>query len=52
MEIVQKEFEKTFKRYAIPEIIRSDNGPPFGLSAWWLACGIDLDRITPGRPCD
>ena len=61
-EIVQKEFEKVFERYGLPEIIRSDNGPPFAasnsplglsrLSAWWLACGIDLDRITPGRPCE
>lgn len=58
-ETVQAEFEKLFIRYGLPETIRSDNGRPFAapaplglsrLSAWWLALGIDLDRIDRGCP--
>lgn len=57
---VRIEFDRLFCRYGLPEVIRSDNGSPFAasraplglsrLSAWWLALGIDLDRIAPGRP--
>ena len=57
---VRREFERLFERYGLPRIIRSDNGPPFAsrqgplgltkLAAWWLANGIALDRIAPGRP--
>ena len=59
---VRAEFEKLFRRYGLPARIRSDNGAPFAsvraplglsrLSAWWVALGIDLDRITPGRPSE
>jgi transposase InsO family protein len=57
---VKHEFEKLFKEYGLPKMIRSDNGPPFAscmsihgltrLSAWWLSLGIKLDRIDPGSP--
>jgi len=57
---VKAEFEKLFKKYGLPEVIRSDNGPPFAsakakfgltkLAAWWLSLGIKLDRIDPGKP--
>lgn len=57
---VKKHFKELFKRYGLPEIIRSDNGVPFAsahglyglsnLSVWWLSLGIALDRIEPGRP--
>jgi transposase InsO family protein len=57
---VKSAFEKVFEMYGLPEVIRSDNGSPFAasnspmglsrLSAWWLALGIDLDRIPPARP--
>jgi len=57
---VKQEFEHVFKRYGLPEVIRSENGPPFAsalsilgltrLSAWWLSLGIRLDRIDPGSP--
>lgn len=57
---VYKEFDILFKLYGLPEIIRSDNGPPFAnmcsllgltkLSVWWMALGIKLDRIEPGAP--
>lgn len=59
-EAVRAEFEGLFTSYGLPEVIRSDNGSPFActraplglsrLSAWWLALGIDLDRITPRSP--
>jgi transposase InsO family protein len=58
--IVRAEFERLFAGYGLPEVIRSDNGSPFActqaplglsrLSAWWLALGIDLDRIAPRSP--
>jgi len=57
---VQQVFEEVFERYGLPKAIRSDNGTPFAssngplglsrLSAWWVALGIDLDRIEPGHP--
>lgn len=59
-EAVKSQMEKLFEVHGLPEIIRSDNGSPFAaknspygltrLSAWWLALGIDLDRIRPGHP--
>jgi transposase InsO family protein len=59
-ETVREQMIRVFERYGLPEVIRSDNGAPFAahgsplglsrLSAWWLALGIDLDRIAPGRP--
>ncbi len=51
--------ERAFKAYGLPELIRSDNGPPFasasvtgltGLSAWWIKLGVQPERIMPGRP--
>jgi hypothetical protein len=57
---VKSAFENVFSKFGLPEVIRSDNGSPFAasnspmglsrLSAWWLALGIDLDRIPPARP--
>jgi putative transposase len=56
---VQRQFERWFKQYGKPEVIRVDNGPPFGsmgagglsaLSVWWLGLGIRVEHITPGRP--
>jgi hypothetical protein len=61
-ETVYKRFEHLFKRYGLPQAIRSDNGSPFAsrnapfglsrLSAWWVALGIDLERGRPGHPQD
>jgi putative transposase len=51
--------ELVFAQYGLPDIIRSDNGPPFsttaraGVSAlalWWLRLGIHPERIQPGKP--
>lgn len=57
---VKQAFEQIFKKYGLPEVIRSDNGPPFAssfnslglskLSVWWMSLGIKLDRIDPGCP--
>lgn len=52
-------FEATFRRYGLPEAMRTDNGEPFAsvgvmglsrLSVWWVRLGIDLQRIEPGKP--
>jgi transposase InsO family protein len=51
--------EKVFKQYGLPEVIRVDNGPPFGsvgvsglsrLSVWWVELGIRPEFIQPGHP--
>jgi len=48
-----------FREYGLPEVIRTDNGPPFAslglgglsqLAIWWIKLGIRPERITPGRP--
>ena len=52
-------FMQLFKRYGLPEVIRTDNGGPFAsagpaglsrLSAWWTALGIRVEFIRPGHP--
>jgi putative transposase len=57
----KKEFVKIFRQYGLPKRIRSDNGVPFGgggptgltrLSAWWVKLGIQVQFITPARPCE
>lgn len=57
---VKRAFEDIFRKYGLPDMIRSDNGPPFAsafnalglsrLSVWWMSLGIKLDRIDPGCP--
>jgi transposase InsO family protein len=57
---VKAVFKRVFKKYGIPDYIRSDNGPPFAnvlnfwgltkLSVWWMTLGIQLDRDDPGHP--
>jgi hypothetical protein len=51
--------EKLFRTYGIPQVIRADNGSPFGatgalgltrLSAWWVRLGIKVEFIEPGHP--
>ena len=52
-------FEQAFHNHGLPEVIRSDNGPPFAstgttgltaLSVWWIKLGIRHERIDPGCP--
>lgn len=61
IEATRREFRKIFKQYGLPRRIRSDNGAPFGgggptgltrLSGWWVKLGIQVEFITPGRPCE
>jgi putative transposase len=56
---VQREFRRLFGRNGYPQVIRVDNGHPFGssgpmglsrLSAWWTALGIRVEFIDPGHP--
>jgi transposase InsO family protein len=56
---VKKEFEELFRRYGLPNRIRTDNGVPFAtkslggisrLSKWWIRLGILPERIKPGKP--
>ena len=51
--------ERLFRIYGLPQVIRADNGSPFGatgalgltrLSAWWVRLGIRVEFIEPGRP--
>lgn len=59
-EDVKSAFERVFKLYGLPKVIKSDNGSPFAnarslrgltrLSAWWVSLGIKLQRIDPGKP--
>jgi len=55
----QKVFESTFRMYGLPDVIRTDNGPPFStvapsglsrLAIWWIKLGILPERIMPARP--
>ena len=52
-------FLRLFKRYGLPQVIRTDNGGPFAsngpaglsrLSAWWTTLGIRVEFIRPGHP--
>jgi Integrase core domain. len=59
VEATQVEFQKIFRTYGLPLVIRMDNGSPFGstgalgltrLSAWWVRLGIQVEFIEPGHP--
>lgn len=59
VEGVRLVMERLFRDYAIPQVIRVDNGSPFGatgalgltrLSAWWIKLGIKVEFIEPGHP--
>jgi transposase InsO family protein len=54
-------FERAFREYGLPEVIRTDNGTPFrsravaGLSqlaVWWIQLGIQLEWSRPSHPQD
>jgi len=54
-------FERAFRRYGLPEIIRVDNGSPFAsmgpgrlskLSVWWIGQGVQVEFTRPGNPQD
>ena len=52
-------YTSLFRIHGLPEIIRMDNGSPFGsigpgglskLSVWWISLGIDVEFIKPASP--
>ncbi|MEX2531429.1 MAG: helix-turn-helix domain-containing protein [Gemmatimonadota bacterium] len=54
-------FERVFRGYGLPEVIRTDNGVPFStqavaglsqLAVWWIRLGIRLERGRPRHPED
>ncbi len=57
---VRLAFERAFRRYGLPRVIRSDNGAPFAatagtlgwskLSVWFYRLGIEHERTRPGSP--
>lgn len=56
---VRRVFLRLFRQHGPPEVIRVDNGGPFGstgpaglsrLSAWWTALGIRVEFIAPAHP--
>jgi putative transposase len=56
---VRRVFLRLFREQGYPEVLRMDNGSPFGttgpaglsrLSAWWTALGIRVEFIMPGHP--
>lgn len=58
-EPTQRNFERAFREFGLPDAIRTDNGPPFSslapgglsrLAVWWIRLGIRPERIMPGRP--
>lgn len=58
-ESVMRIMEKLFRKFGLPEAIRSDNGVPFAstavaglsdLNVWWTRLGIRHERIEPGMP--
>ena len=58
---VRKVLIRLFRRYGLPQVIRSDNGPAFGgegprgwssLAVWLVQLGIDVEYGRPGCPQD
>lgn len=59
---VEVAFRTLFQRYGLPDVIRTDNGVPFGnplalgglsaLAVWWIRLGIRPERIRKGEPQD
>lgn len=55
-------FERVFRMYGLPDVIRTDNGVPFShpvavaglsrLAVWWIRLGIRLERIRKRHPED
>jgi len=57
----RRAFQALMRHYGCPEIIRVDNGAPFGsmriaglsrLSVWWILQGIQVEYTRAGKPQD
>ena len=58
-EVARPVFERLFREFGLPQMIRTDNGVPFAtialarlsrLSVWWIRLGIYPELIEPGHP--
>jgi putative transposase len=58
---VRAVFQRLFRRFGLPQALRSDNGSPFGskgalgltrLSVWWQRLGIRVEFMRRARPGD
>lgn len=56
---VKMQFERVFREFGLPLVIRTDNGHPFSshglcglsrISVWWIRLGIHPERIEAGKP--
>lgn len=55
-------FERLFRAYGLPAVLRTDNGVPFAqpnalgrlgaLAYWWVRLGIRPEHTTPARPAE
>jgi len=59
--LVRRTMSPIFKRHGVPQVIRVDNGSPFGgkgsrglsrLSLWWLKLGIRVEFTRPATPSE
>lgn len=55
----RESFQRLFREYGLPRVLRTDNGVPFAstglcrlsrLSVWWIRLGIRPERIAPAHP--
>lgn len=60
-QLVRRTMTVIFKRYGLPQCLRTDNGSPFAsigplnlsrLSVWWLRLGISVEFTRRGKPQD
>lgn len=58
-ELAQPVFERLFREFGLPEVMRTDNGTPFAtqaiariskLTVWWIKLGIRHETIEPSHP--
>lgn len=58
----RRSFERLFREYGLPTVLRTDNGIPFAqpnamgrmgaLAFWWARLGIRPEHTTPARPAE
>ena len=58
----RRAFQRLFREFGLPRVVRSDNGVPFAqhnavgrlgaLAFWWVRLGIRPEHITPARPAE